>query len=260
MPWHQIGTKTKKISSKETIKSFFEKKIDTALKIAGCPLKLGDNLSSLLKGSDEEIVKIVTPRAVKKWASSETLSKWEEIIKDNKMVLELREIGKSIANSMRPIAGNTFTSWIAKILNHYFEKDAIPLKAVTKGVIKKQLNEKFIKKTKGKKGTQDYKPDIDIILVRTDQDNRAVAIISAKTTLAERVMQTISWSRYLKFAPNEHKEIKLFLVTAWDTFENSANRERVQELDGVYVCNKDVKEYGNIKVFSKITEDLKKLY
>jgi hypothetical protein len=63
-------------------------------------------------------------------------------------------------------------------------------------------------------------------------------------------MQTITWSRYL--------EIKVLLVTAWETFESGANRERVQELDGVYVCNKDVKEYGKIKIFSKIVKDLEK--
>lgn len=49
------------------------------------------------------------------------------------------------------------------------------------------------------------------------------------------------------------------LVTAWDTFESGANKERVQELDGIYVCNKNVKEYGKIKLFSKITSDLDKL-
>ncbi len=102
----------------------------------------------------------------------------------------------------------------------------------------------------GKKGVRDYRPDIDIILVRTDKGNKPMAIISAKTTLAERIMQTITWSRYLK--------IKVLLVTAWETFESGANRERVQELEGVYVCNKDVKEYGKIKIFSKITKDLER--
>ena len=218
---------------KKTIKKFFDDKINSALKKSNNPLQIGDDLSVILKNSDEDVVKIITPRAVKKWASPETLPKWEKILEDPQMVLELRTIGKSIANTMRPLAGNNFALWVAKILNTYFLQKNIPLEAITSGKIKSDLNKKFITKN-GKKGVRDYRPDIDIILININKNNKPVAIISAKTTLAERIMQTISWSRYLK--------IKIFLVTAWDTFESGANKERVQELDGVYVCNKDVKE------------------
>jgi len=115
--------------------------------------------------------------------------------------------------------------------------------------LKNTLGKEFVNRV-GKRGVRDYKPDIDIVLVRTDLNNKPVVILSAKTTLAERIMQTITWSRYLK--------IPIMLVTAWETFESGTNRERVQELDGVYVCNTKVKEYGNIKRFSKIAGDLKK--
>lgn len=234
---------------KETIQRFFSDKIEGALRKSDNPLKVGDDLANLLKNSDEDVVRIVTPRAVRKWASKKTLPKWEGIIKDPQMVLELREIGKSITNTMRPLAGNNFAIWVARILNAYFAKKKLPLKAITSGSIKNDLSKKLITKA-GKKGVRDYRPDIDIIIVRIDRDNDPVAIISAKTTLAERIMQTINWSRYLK--------LPVYLVTAWDTFEGGANKERVQELDGVYVCNKDVFEYGNIKLFSKITRDLEK--
>ena len=234
---------------KEVIRKFFDDKINSILKKSNNPLKIGDDLATILKNSDEDVVKIITPRAVKKWASPQTLIKWEKILEDPKMLLELRIIGRSIANTMRPLAGNNFALWVAKILNTYFLQKKIPLEAITSGKIKGELEKKLIIKT-GKRGVRDYRPDIDIILIRTDKENKPVAIISAKTTLAERIMQTITWSRYLK--------IKVFLVTAWDTFESGANRERAQELDGVYVCNKDVKEYGNIKLFSKITKDLEK--
>ncbi|MBU3922725.1 hypothetical protein KJ684_00610 [Patescibacteria group bacterium] len=235
---------------KKVIKKFFDDKINFALKKSKSPLKIGDNLAMILKKSDEDVVKIITPRAVKKWASPQTLSKWEKILKDPQMLLELRIIGRSIANTMRPLAGNNFALWVARILNAYFLQKKIPLEAITSGKIKKELEQNL--KTKiGKKGVRDYRPDVDIILVRIDKKNKPVVIISAKTTLAERIMQTISWSRYLR--------IKVFLVTAWDIFESGANKERVQELDGVYVCNKDVKEYKNIKLFSKIIKDLEKL-
>ena len=73
-------------------------------------------------------------------------------------------------------------------------------------------------------------------------------------------MQTISWYNYLQTIPEEIIGIKLFLVTAWETFDkNSANRDRVQQLDGVYVCNPNVQEFGKIKLFSKIIDDLKTL-
>lgn len=244
---------------KWVVKKFFDNRIDEYLKSSKNPLKLGDNLAAVLKGSDEDVVKIITPRAVKKWASSQTIYKWEKVLEDPQMTLELRVIGRSIANTMRPLAGNNFASWVSKILNVYFIQNKMPLIAVTGGKIKTELNRNLVVKQKGKRGSRDYKPDIDIILIRTDKQNKPVAIISAKTTLAERVMQTINWSRYVKNFPTQYRTVKLFLVTAWDTFESGANKERVQELDGVYVCNKNVKEYGKIKLFSKITSDLEKL-
>lgn len=234
---------------KEIIKKFFDSKINDALKGTQNPLQIGDGLSDLLKNSDKDVVKIITPRAVRKWASARTFPKWNQILKDPQMLVELREIGKSIANTMRPLAGNNFALWVAAILNKYFEKQNISLQALTSGKIRNAIAKEFIHKA-GKRGVRDYKPDIDIVLVRTDLNNKPVAIISAKTTLAERIMQTISWSRYLK--------IPILLVTAWETFESGTNRERIQELDGVYVCNTKVREYGNIKRFSKIAEDLKK--
>lgn len=234
---------------KEVIRDFFDKKIGDALEKIEDPLRVGDSLADLLKNSDEDVVKIITPRAVRKWASAKTFPKWEEVLKDPRMIRELREIGRSIANTMRPLAGNNFSLWVARVLNKYFYQQKMPLQALTSGKIKNALSKKFANKN-GKRGVKDYKPDIDIVLVRTDLNNKPVVILSAKTTLAERIMQTITWSRYLK--------IPIMLVTAWETFENGANRERVQELDGVYVCNKEVKEYGNIKQFSKIIKDLEK--
>lgn len=241
--------KSQESEFKEIIKKFFDVKISDALRRAQNPLQIGDGLADLLKNSDKDVVKIITPRAVRKWASTRTFPKWNQILKDPQMLVELRAIGKSIANTMRPLAGNNFALWVAAILNKYFEKQNIPLQALTSGKVKNTIAKEFIHKA-GKRGVRDYKPDVDIVLVQTDLNNKPIAIISAKTTLAERIMQTISWSRYLK--------IPILLVTAWETFESGTNLERVQELDGVYVCNTKVKEYGNIKRFSKIAEGLKK--
>ncbi len=243
---------------KETIRNYFENKINQYLKQSENYIEVGNNLAQILKSSEEDIVKIITPRAIKKWASAETLPLWEEFLKNEQMILELREIGKSIANSMRPLAGNNFALWVTKILNMTFQNEELPFTAITSGSIKQNLNKIFDNYSRQK--NQSFKPDIDIVVANLNINSKPVVIISAKTTLAERVMQTISWYSYLQTMPQEIKDIKLFLVTAWETFDkNSANRDRVQQLDGVYVCNPNVQEFGKIKLFSKIIEDLKAL-
>lgn len=128
--------------------------------------------------------------------------------------------------------------------------------AITKGPVKQKLDRAFDEVTV--EGQQRFKPDIDIVII-TVPDEKPIAILSAKTSLAERVMQTISWHNFMRTAPAEFQDIKLFLVTAWETFESETTRTRVQQLDGVYVCNTNVREYGNIAVFSKILDDLKVL-
>lgn len=234
---------------KKAIKKYFDEKLKSSLRGAKNSLLVGNRLGSIFQDSADDVVRIIIPRAVRKWSSAKTFPRWKKVLADPVMTLELRMIGKSVANTMRPLAGNNFSSWVAEILNVYFVKKRMPLRAITSGVIKRDISKKLIRR-KGKKGVQDYRPDIDIILIRTDLKNHPVAIISAKTTLAERVMQTITWSRYLK--------LPIFLVTAWEAFNTRTNRERVQELAGVYVCNKNVRRYGNIKPFSAIGRDLKK--
>jgi hypothetical protein len=251
-------TEIKWLSSKE---KFFRYQLEKALTQHHDPLVVGNKLSELLKNCEVEAVKLVTPRAVKKWASQETIEKWQEIINDEQMLVELRIIGRSIANSLRPLAGNTFTQWISQVLNLAFKNKDLPLECVTSGKIKKEFTKRLVLKASlDELGTRDYKPDIDIVVLKKIGIGREpIAVISAKTTLAERVMQTINWHRYLKQLPDDLRDIKLYLVTAWETFEGGTNRDRVQELDGVYVCNEKVVEYGNIKLFSAIIDDLAKL-
>lgn len=244
---------------KKELRDFFNQKLDVFIRKASNPLKVGDELASMLKNSEEEVAQKIIPRAVEKWASVKTRPKWRKIISDKTMAVELRIIGRSIANSMRPLAGNNFTNWIANILNVYFSSRKIPLHAWTSGPIKTDLSRGLVHKQMRGKGVKDYRPDIDIVLVRTDKGNKPVAIISAKTTLAERVMQTINWFQYLKRGPARYRGIKLFLVTAWENFESGVNKERVQELDGVYMCDKNFKEYGKIKRFSQIVKVIKTL-
>ena len=253
-----MSSLSEKIYKKE-IEEFFRRKLDIFINKEDNPLKVGDQLASILKNSEDAIAQKVIQRAVKKWASKKTYPWWKKVIHNRIMASELRIIGRSIANSMRPLAGNNFTVWVSRILNAHFSGNRLPLQAVTSGAVKTKLSKGLTVKRKGKRGFKDYRPDIDIVLVRIDKGNKPVAIISAKTSLAERVTQTISWNRYLKKRKSKFSYLKLFLVTAWEGLEKGVNKERVQELDGVYVCNNGVKEYGNIKRFSKIAKSLKKL-
>lgn len=256
---HKNWTQKEEDNWREDKEDFFDKKLKKALRKYKNPLLVGNKIGWLLKDSEKEAVAFTTPRAVKKWASKSTIKKWEKVLKDKKMIVELRDIGKSIANTLRPLAGHKFAQWICIILNETFIFYKLPLECITKGVIKNEIARKLVIKKKGKV-VQDFKPDIDIIMLKkVDKDKIPIAIISAKTTLAERVMQTINWSRYIKQLPKDVRHLRIYLVTAWEDFKSGANRDRVQELDGVFVCNDTVVEYGKIKKFSKIIRELKKL-
>jgi hypothetical protein len=242
--------------------SLFERKLKEALQQTTNPLEVGNRLGDILKELETDAAQLVIPRAVYKWAKPEHLALWEPILQDESTLSELRSIGTSIANTMRPLAGNVFAHWVAEVLNQAFECYSLPLKCTTKGKIKAELSKNLTIK-QGQEQVS-LKPDMDMVIVHPakakPKQQRALVIISAKTTLAERVLQTITWKRYMAQVPEEVRHIRVFLVTAWETFpENDINRQRIQELDGVYVCNMSVQPYGRIKPFSAIIADIKEL-
>ncbi len=242
------------------IESLFGRTLQEALQQYDDPLAVGDRLGDLLKALEKDAAKLVVPRAVRKWASVKNRSEWEKVLQDETMLSDLRAIGTSIANTMRPLAGNTFASWVSEVLNASFRHYELPMSCVTRGKIKKDLSRRLVIESEEQQIS--LKPDIDMVIVHVTGGRQRVplAIVSAKTTLAERVMQTINWKRYVTQLPEDVRNIKLYLVTAWEIFpEGDVNRERVQELDGVYVCNTDFQQYGNIKPFSSLLEDLKLL-
>lgn len=251
---HSSWSKQEEQRWKKQLEQLFNQKLHEALDRWGSPLEVGNHLGEILRGAEIEVVKLVVPRAARKWASPENLSLWEEMIDDDKKLLELRVIGTSIANTLRPLAGNTFAQWVATILNTVFDERGLPLQCVTKGKHKRELAKRLV--IQGVLGTQDYKPDLDLIILNV-QTQKPIAIISAKTTPAERVMQTINWKRFKEQLPEDVRSMQWFLVTAWKTFdEGSANRQRVQELDGVYVCNANANFSGNIKPFATLINDV----
>lgn len=253
MPQQSNWTKAEEAQWKEQIKKLFATKLNEAFAYYGDPDVVGNHLGEILKNVEADAVRLVVPRAAQKWASPENRELWEDIVRDEQKLFELRVIGTSVANTLRPLAGNTFAEWVTQVLNVSLEEREIPIRCITKGTIKQELGKRLI--VQG----LDYKPDIDIVAVRVPS-GQPLAIISAKTTLAERVMQTINWRRFKEQLPQDVRSIQLYLVTAWEMYsEGNANRTRVQELDGVYVCNPSAILYGVIKPFAALIEDLQRL-
>ncbi len=255
---------TKKSNSKEA-KVLLEKEFNKLVSDCNNDFNLVcDSIGYKLRDCREMVYKSIVPNIIKKSTSEESCNKWIDLIKDPKMLEELGKIGVSIANTLRPVAGNTFADWVCKSLNGSFTKEGLSLRCETSGKYKKIIND-YLKELKevvnqetGELILMDQKPDIDIVLYNPSLEgiNSILAILSCKTTLAERVMQTISWKNYISNVLSS--DIPVYLVTAWEDFKSdTVNKERVQSLAGVFVCNENVTEFGNIKKSSKMVDVFK---
>lgn len=240
---------------KKFIETYFNEELNKNIKKYGIN-KVGLHLGDILRGMAEKVIEQVVPRAIDKHSTGKLK---EDLINLSQhhpdFNQQIRKVGVSIANSLRPIAGNKFTFMVATILKPQLNE--IGLDCVTSGPIKSKLNKMLVVTTDS--GDIDLKPDLDIIVFDKNNHGNIVAIISCKTTLAERVLQTIRWKEAMSTLPEELRKIKVYLVTAWEKFSNSTNRSRVHQLDGAYSCNEDIEEDDKVKKFDKLVDDLKKL-
>ncbi len=108
-------------------------------------------------------------------------------------------------------------------------------------------------------------PDADIVIYNPE-NSQVIAIISSKTSLAERVAQTGYWK--LKLLESENTaHIKVYLITPDRgrtlTRLNPSTKSRViaeMELDGTYVLTTEPLEESNkVKLFEHFIEDLKQV-
>ncbi len=108
-------------------------------------------------------------------------------------------------------------------------------------------------------------PDADIVIYKP-QNSQVIAVISSKTSLRERLVQTSYWKS--KFQDSENtKHIKVYLITPDRdkdlTKVDPAKRQRVIaeiDLDGTYVLTtEELEESDKVKLFEHFIEDLKKL-
>lgn len=242
---------------KKRINDIFEKALQEGTKRFG--ENLMDHLGEVLRNSEDAVVKHAVPRAVRKHASQRTAEVLLSLLREKPDVAgELRDIGVSIANTLRPLAGNRFTNLVKSQIEKPLMAEGIGCE--TKGKIKQKLNKILGAANKDLVATEggEFKPDIDIVCY--DIATRTpFLIISCKTSLAERIMQTVSWNNHLELLTRQNINVKIFLVTAWDTFEESTQRARAYALEGAYAANTEVREDEKIKRLSKIVPDIVKL-
>lgn len=244
---------------KKELEEVFERAFVEGLKKYPTTEALLDNLGSVLGRSEAEVVKLVVPRSIRKKADEKFAKKFLALIEEDPEAIEvIREVGVSIANTLRPIAGNRFTDFVKKSIEGPLGKAQIG--CTTKGKMKSMLKERFNEATQkmregqGENGGGELKPDIDIVCYDIQRE-RPFLIISCKTTLAERLLQTVSWANLIR-AARERSDIRIFLVTAWDDFKEPTQRARAHALDGAYAANTNVVEDDKVKRLSRIIDDI----
>ena len=241
---------------KKSIKDLLEKKLTSAKDQYGN--QVGNHLGSIMQSAALDVVKLVVPRSAEKFLKPATFKKFINLLESGEITYEeIWNMSTSIANTLRPLAGNNFAKWVCDLLNDDFEQKNLSIKAIMSGPVKKSLATN-LEHIDSEGMFRDLKPDLDIVVYHVETE-KPLLIISCKTSLAERVMQTIRWKEFLSQLPSEIKNTKLFLVTAWEKYDDETSRRRVNVLDGVYAANDFVKESGKIKKFNKIYDDIAKL-
>jgi hypothetical protein len=101
-------------------------------------------------------------------------------------------------------------------------------------------------------------PDSDLIVYQTEPTLQALAILSVKSSLRERIAQAAYWKRKLK--------IPYYLITA--DYDNDFGRDSITksraiaeaDTDGVYVISENpIRTSDRVKHFGELIEDLRKL-
>ncbi len=74
---------------KQQIRQLFDAKLEQVLQTYGSPPEVGNQLGDVLRELEVEAAKLVVPRSVRKHVSSENLLRWEDLLRDEEMLLDL---------------------------------------------------------------------------------------------------------------------------------------------------------------------------
>lgn len=240
---------------KKKIEKIFGDALDDGIKRFGRG-ELLDHLGEILKGSEDRVVDLVVLRSAKKYTSGKFGEKLAKLLEENPEGRgQLREVGVSIANTLRPLAGNRFTRLVRDQVEAPLKAEGIGV--ATKGRIRKELNDAIDEATENADASEgaQLKPDLDIVCYDEDKQ-KAFLVISCKTTFAERLLQTVSWNAYIKALSKKGLNIRIFIATAWEDLDNPTQRKRARVLDGAYVANTVVTEDDKVKKLSSIVADI----
>ena len=177
--------------------------------------------------------------------------------------------GKDIGQSWRAFKGKNFQKLIQYILTDSIEK--LGLKVIADNTLERRELSQELSVVKrnvvidyGEFGLQ--LPDADIV-VYNPEDLQVVAILSSKTSLAERVAQTSYW-KFKLLSDERTKHIKVYLITPdgkkdLRVVRNQVKKSRIiaeAELDGTYVLiAEELVESDKVKLFEHFIEDLKQV-
>lgn len=249
--------KTLSSQAKKTVQQEVRESISTL-----GPKETGNNLNLLLNRSFNNVTQQILIQCKNKWVQhslldTETKTKLETVSTIDELFLllisksDLMNTLVSVANSFSQVkksfSGGIFADSVREILNEGFKVMGLPFKAHTSGGVISEFKKKLSYLTDG------LKPDVDMVIENT-LTGEIICIISCKTSLFERITQTITWKTKLEIGG-----CPLPIVALTQQSFGGINIERVKSLDATFVCDPTMNEYEKIFKFEKIFDYLSKI-
>jgi type II restriction enzyme len=160
--------------------------------------------------------------------------------------LEQEEPGKDAQQSWRSVSGQFLEIFVYKYIETRTEKSVL---------FHLELTEEHKEQLKLQFGNERKLPDLDVVICRNDN---VETIISCKTSMRERVSQTLFWKKVVE----EQTDVRFYFVTTDSDDELSEGRkwrpilETVMDRNFILEENKN-KMSENIRPFNEIIEELK---
>jgi hypothetical protein len=243
--------------AKKTVQKEIHKYINTL-----GPKETGNNLNELLNMLFNKVTKEIMVQCKNKWVQSHllddetkvklgNLSTTDELFSlliDNSIIMHtMSSISNSFSQVKKSFNGGIFADSVREILNEGFKTMGLHLKAHTRGNVISSFKKRLSSFTNG------LKPDIDLIIENT-LTKEIICIVSCKTSLFERITQTITWKSKLEIGGYS---LPIIVVTQHKF--SGINIDRVKYLDATFVCDSEMNESEKIFRFEKIFNYLSKI-